>query len=106
MTGPHCPNRSIPEWGPARTQLRPTERLSTLDAKFLLGDGDDRPCNPVPCFWTDQFVTKIHVHGTLCSDAEVSLVEGSVTGVLGWNMPKQARLRRPVLTGALVGGKP
>ncbi|MFD5244429.1 NAD(P)/FAD-dependent oxidoreductase [Amycolatopsis sp. NPDC058340] len=80
--------------------------------------GDDRPYLPVPYFWTDQFDTKIHVHGTLFPDAEVSFVEGSVadrrfvaeyrrngvvTGVLGWNMPKQARLRRP---GVLVGGKP
>ncbi|MEV7552060.1 FAD-dependent oxidoreductase [Amycolatopsis sp. NPDC089917] len=83
--------------------------------------GDDRPYTPVPYFWTDQFDTKIHVHGILFADAEVSIVEGSlaerrfvaqyrrngvVTGVLGWNMPKQARLRRPDLTGALVGGKP
>ncbi|UMP04534.1 NAD(P)/FAD-dependent oxidoreductase [Amycolatopsis sp. EV170708-02-1] len=80
--------------------------------------GEDRPYLPVPYFWTDQFDTKIHVHGTLFPDAEVSFVEGSladrrfvaeyrrngvVTGVLGWNMPKQARLRRP---GVLVGGKP
>ncbi|WP_143202339.1 NAD(P)/FAD-dependent oxidoreductase [Amycolatopsis sp. CB00013] len=83
--------------------------------------GEDRPYLPIPYFWTDQFDTKIHVHGTLFADAEVSLVEGSpaerrfvaeyrrngvVTGVLGWNMPKQARLRRPDLTGVLVGGKP
>ncbi|MFJ4100510.1 NAD(P)/FAD-dependent oxidoreductase [Amycolatopsis japonica] len=83
--------------------------------------GEDSPYLPVPYFWTDQFDTKIHVHGTLFADAEVSLVEGSlaerrfvaeyrrngvVTGVLGWNMPKQARLRRPDLTGVLVGGKP
>jgi NADPH-dependent 2,4-dienoyl-CoA reductase/sulfur reductase-like enzyme len=83
--------------------------------------GDDRPYTPVPYFWTDQFDAKIHVHGTLFADAEVSIVEGdlagrrfvaqyrrngAVTGVLGWNMPKQARLRRPELTGALVGGTP
>ncbi|MER6669371.1 FAD-dependent oxidoreductase [Amycolatopsis japonica] len=83
--------------------------------------GEDRPYLPIPYFWTDQFDTKIHVHGTLFADAEVSIVEGSpaerrfvaeyrrngvVTGVLGWNMPKQARLRRPDLTGVLVGGKP
>ncbi|MGW4129678.1 NAD(P)/FAD-dependent oxidoreductase [Amycolatopsis japonica] len=82
--------------------------------------GEDRPYLPIPYFWTDQFDTKIHVHGTLFADAEVSIVEGSpaerrfvaeyrrngvVTGVLGWNMPKQARLRRPDLTGVLVGGK-
>ncbi|WP_181772437.1 NAD(P)/FAD-dependent oxidoreductase [Amycolatopsis pittospori] len=78
--------------------------------------GDDRPYTPVPYFWTDQFDTKIHVHGTLSADAEVSIVEGdpagrrfvaqyrrhgAVTGVLGWNMPKQARLRRPELGGGM-----
>jgi hypothetical protein len=30
---------------------------------------------------------------------------GAVIGVLGWNMPKQARLRRQEVFGVLVGGK-
>ena len=83
--------------------------------------GADLPYTPVPYFWTDQFDVKIHVHGTLSADAEVSVVDGDpadgrfvatyrhggvVTGVLGWNMPKQARLRRqeighPVLVGGM-----
>jgi NADPH-dependent 2,4-dienoyl-CoA reductase/sulfur reductase-like enzyme len=84
--------------------------------------GDDRPYTPVPYFWTDQFDAKLHVHGTLFPDAEVSIVDGDVaerrfvavyrrdgkvTGVLGWNMPKQARLRRQELVAAsmLVGGR-
>ncbi|SEH02069.1 Reductase C-terminal [Nonomuraea solani] len=82
--------------------------------------GDDRPYTPIPYFWTDQFDAKIHVHGTLSPDAEVSIVEGNlaerrfvatyhrdgqVTGVLGWNMPKQARQHRQQLTAAsLVAG--
>ncbi|MEV7040607.1 hypothetical protein [Amycolatopsis sp. NPDC051061] len=60
------------------------------------------------------------MHGTLSADAEVSIVEGGVragrfvaqyrrggevTGVLGWNMPKQARLRRPEVAGAVLAGK-
>ncbi len=80
--------------------------------------GEDRPYTPVPYFWTDQFDAKIHVHGVLSPD--VSIVEGSVverrfvavyrtgdevTGVLGWNMPKQARLRRREIGTVLVGGK-
>ncbi|WP_233598737.1 NAD(P)/FAD-dependent oxidoreductase [Amycolatopsis sp. WAC 01375] len=95
-----------------------TEQAGHVAAVLL---GEDRPYTPVPYFWTDQFDTKIHVHGTLFADAEMSIVEGSVagsrfvaqyrrngvvTGVLGWNMPKQARSRRPELTGVLVGGKP
>ncbi|WP_112263847.1 NAD(P)/FAD-dependent oxidoreductase [Lentzea terrae] len=69
--------------------------------------GADEPYVPVPYFWTDQFDAKIHVHGFV--GPEVSVVEGSLaerrfvvryhrdgelTGVLGWNMPKQARLHR------------
>lgn len=30
--------------------------------------------------------------------------EGRVTGVLGWNMPKQTRLRRQDVADALAGG--
>ncbi len=85
--------------------------------------GEDRPYTPVPYFWTNQFDARIHVHGTLSADAEVSIVEGDVgegrfvaqyrqggdvVGVLGWNMPKQARQRRQEIAEvpALAGGKP
>ncbi|MFF0817230.1 NAD(P)/FAD-dependent oxidoreductase [Rhodococcus sp. NPDC003318] len=71
--------------------------------------GDDEPYVPVPYFWTDQFDVKIQVHGIIPTDAEVEIVDGdvsarrfvaryrkdgNVTGVLGWNMPKQSRQRR------------
>jgi NADPH-dependent 2,4-dienoyl-CoA reductase/sulfur reductase-like enzyme len=71
--------------------------------------GERRPYTPVPYFWTDQFDARIQVHGTPTADADVTVVEGdtarrrfvalysrngTVTGVLGWNMPKQARLYR------------
>jgi NADPH-dependent 2,4-dienoyl-CoA reductase/sulfur reductase-like enzyme len=87
-----------------------TEQAIAVAGNIL---GDDRPYTPVPYFWTDQFDAKIHVHGMLSPDAEVSVVEGAVaerrfvatyrrdgrvTGVLGWNMPKQARLHRQALT--------
>jgi NADPH-dependent 2,4-dienoyl-CoA reductase/sulfur reductase-like enzyme len=73
--------------------------------------GADQPYTPVPYFWTDQFDAKIHVHGFV--GPEVSIVEGSLaerrfvaryhrdgelTGVLGWNMPKQARQHRQEIT--------
>lgn len=73
--------------------------------------GADQPYTPVPYFWTDQFDAKIHVHGFI--GPEVSVVEGSLaerrfvvryhrdgelTGVLGWNMPKQARQHRQDIT--------
>lgn len=95
-----------------------TEQGVAVAANIL---GAAVPYTPVPYFWTDQFDARIHVHGTLRADAEVSVVEGdpaarrfvaeyrhggAVIGVLGWNMPKQARLRRQVVGGTVgVGGK-
>jgi NADPH-dependent 2,4-dienoyl-CoA reductase/sulfur reductase-like enzyme len=78
--------------------------------------GADEPYMPVPYFWTDQFDAKLQVHGFLPADAEVDVVEGGVaarrfvaryrsggrvTGVLGWNMPKQTRLRSQEVVDAL-----
>jgi len=83
-----------------------TEQASAVAANIL---GADQPYAPIPYMWTDQFDAKIQVHGLLSADAEVTVVDGdpadrrfvarysrdgSVVGVLGWNMPKQARLRR------------
>lgn len=80
--------------------------------------GSDAPYVPVPYFWTDQFDVKIQVHGFLPPDADVSIVEGSpasgrfiahhlvdgrVTGVLGWSMPKQTRQHRQAVVDALPG---
>ncbi|MEU3186010.1 FAD-dependent oxidoreductase [Streptomyces sp. NPDC006923] len=77
--------------------------------------GDVRPYRPVPSFWTDQFDARIQVYGAPSADAELSVVEGdmadrrfvavyraggAVTGVLGWNMPRQARLHRQRLVDA------
>jgi hypothetical protein len=76
----------------------------------LLGDG--RPFMPVPYFWTDQYDVKIQAYGVFPDGAEVNVVHsdpgerrfvaayghrGTVTGVLGWNAPRQLRqLRRLV----------
>jgi hypothetical protein len=73
--------------------------------------GRDQAYSPVPYFWTDQFDAKIHVHGFVAPGASVverSLTErrfevrynrgAEVVGVLGWNMPKQARLHRQEIT--------
>jgi NADPH-dependent 2,4-dienoyl-CoA reductase/sulfur reductase-like enzyme len=83
-----------------------TEQAGAVAAVIL---GADQPYVPVPYFWTDQFDVKIQVHGLIPAGAEVDVVEGDlaarrfvaryrsdgvVTGVLGWNMPKQSRLRR------------
>ena len=102
--------------------LRLENRTNATEQAVLVADnvlGAGRPYTPVPYFWTDQFDAKLHMHGRVAP--EVSIVDGDpadrrfvatyrrdgvVTGVLGWNMPKQARSRRQELLGtALVGGK-
>jgi len=95
-----------------------TEQAAAVAGVIL---GDDRPYLPVPYFWTDQFDAKLQVHGLLPADADVDIVdgdvsarrfvaryrsEGVVTGVLGWNMPKQARLRRQEIVDALPAPAP
>lgn len=89
-----------------------TEQAQVVAGAIL---GEDRPYLPVPYFWTDQYDAKIQVHGMLPIGAEVDVVDGDVssrrfvaryrsdgvvTGVLGWNMPKQARLRRQEVVDA------
>ncbi|MGI5460234.1 NAD(P)/FAD-dependent oxidoreductase [Streptomyces sp. CA-249302] len=90
-----------------------TEQAMAVAGEIL---GEGRPYAPVPYFWTDQYDAKLQVHGFLPTDAEVDVVEGDltarrfvaryrsegrVTGVLGWNMPKQARLRRQEIVDGL-----
>jgi hypothetical protein len=90
-----------------------TEQAGVVAANIL---GADQAYTPVPYFWTDQFDAKLQVHGVLPADADVTVVDGdpanrrfvaryerngTVTGVLGWNMPKQARLRRQDVVDAL-----
>ncbi|MFW0787003.1 FAD-dependent oxidoreductase [Gordonia sp. CPCC 206044] len=88
-----------------------TEQGIAVAAAIL---GVAKPYAPIPYFWSDQFATRIQVDGTIPSDAEMSLVEGDlasgrfvasyhregvVTGVVGWNMPKQSRRHRRRIGG-------
>ncbi len=93
-------------------RLRLENRTNAVDQAQAVASailGADRPFTPVPYFWTDQYEARIQAHGVPSPEAEVSLAEGDVadrrfvavytqdgrtTGVLGWNMPKQARLLR------------
>jgi NADPH-dependent 2,4-dienoyl-CoA reductase/sulfur reductase-like enzyme len=90
-----------------------TEQAMAVAADLL---GAEQPYHPVPYFWTDQFDAKLQIHGLLPADAEVTIVDGEhasrrfvarfsqdgrVTGVLGWNMPKQTRRRRQDVVDAL-----
>ncbi|TCC34863.1 NAD(P)/FAD-dependent oxidoreductase [Kribbella sindirgiensis] len=89
-----------------------TEQAACVAANII---GDEQPYRPVPYFWTDQFATKIQVHGLPSAAADVTVAEGNlderrfvvhyrrdgrVVGVLGWNMPKQTRLHREHLVPA------
>ncbi|MGW5657369.1 NAD(P)/FAD-dependent oxidoreductase [Streptomyces humi] len=99
--------------------IRLENRTNATEQAAAVADavlGDDRPYTPVPYFWTDQYDARLQVHGFLPADAEVDVVEGDptarrfvaryrsegrVTGVLGWNMPKQTRLRRQEIADAV-----
>lgn len=89
-----------------------TEQAAVVAANIL---GAEELYQPIPYFWTDQFEVKIQVHGTVTPDARATVVEGDPaqgrflvryerdgipTAVLGWNMPKQARMQRRILVDA------
>ncbi|XXT21191.1 FAD-dependent oxidoreductase [Sorangium sp. So ce429] len=94
------------------TGLRLENRTNAVEQGMAVAAnllGKDRPYTPVPYYWTDQFDARIQVYGLLPAGAEVAIVEGDparrqfvalygsrgkVTGVVGWNMVKPARLRR------------
>ncbi|WP_405792260.1 NAD(P)/FAD-dependent oxidoreductase [Streptomyces sp. NBC_01506] len=105
-----------------------SEQAIAVAANIL---GADRAYTPVPYFWTDQFDVKIQMHGVVPAGpgpgpgagtgtaAGMTVVDGApaagrfvaryrhagaVTGVLGWNMPKQTRRRRQDVADALAGG--
>ncbi|MBV8932265.1 MAG: FAD-dependent oxidoreductase [Kutzneria sp.] len=88
-------------------------------ARNLLGANVD--FTPIPYFWTDQFDAKIQSYGVIREGAEFSVVtgdpeqrrftgvyavDGVVTGVLGWNCPKETRgLRQLIVDRASVPGR-
>lgn len=97
--------------------LRLENRTNASEQAGAVADailGGTEPYTPVPYMWTDQHGVKIQVHGTLHPDAEVTIADGDtepddhgkrrfvarfrhagrVTGVLGWNMPRQTIQRR------------
>lgn len=94
------------------------EQAGVVAANLL---GEDLVYTPVPYFWTDQFDAKIQVHGMLPAGADMTIVDGDpqtrrfvaryslggrVTGIVGWNMPKQTRLRRQEVVDALTSPRP
>ncbi|MEG8180830.1 NAD(P)/FAD-dependent oxidoreductase [Nocardia terpenica] len=76
-------------------------------ARTLLGKGE--PYAPVPYFWTDQYDVRIQAYGTFPAGAAHTVAagevgagrfaalfahDGRITGVLGWNLPRDTRLLR------------
>jgi 3-phenylpropionate/trans-cinnamate dioxygenase ferredoxin reductase subunit len=74
--------------------------------------GDDLPFASVPYFWTDQYDVKIQAYGIFPPGAELQIISGdlddrrfvaaygqhgTVTGVLGWNSPREARTLRQLV---------
>ncbi|MGW0782753.1 NAD(P)/FAD-dependent oxidoreductase [Streptomyces sp. NPDC002913] len=104
--------------------MRLENRTNATEQAMAVADtilGADRPYVPVPYFWTDQFDARIQAYGRFSPDAQVGVVDGDpasgrfvarceqggrVTGVIGWNMPRQARLRRPEIGGPVPAPAP
>jgi 3-phenylpropionate/trans-cinnamate dioxygenase ferredoxin reductase subunit len=81
-------------------------------ARRILGQ-EREPFDPIPYFWTDQYDAKIQVYGVVPPDARLVVTRGDpaqrrftaqyssggrVTAVLGWNMPRELRAERALLT--------
>ncbi|CAM5329122.1 NAD(P)/FAD-dependent oxidoreductase [Streptomyces fumanus] len=103
--------------GPGTRGVRLENRTNATEqglyvAAELLGAARG-PYRPVPYVWTDQFGTRIQVHGTVPAGAAVRIAEGSLrerkfvahavtggrlVGVVGWNSPGRLRTARALLT--------
>jgi NADPH-dependent 2,4-dienoyl-CoA reductase/sulfur reductase-like enzyme len=112
----------VARWPSARfgLSLRLEHRFNATEqavavARNLLSDeaGEARPFDPVPYFWTDQYDAKIQVYGVVPPDARLVVTRGDpaqrrftaryysggrVTAVVGWNMPRELRTERALLT--------
>jgi NADPH-dependent 2,4-dienoyl-CoA reductase/sulfur reductase-like enzyme len=112
----------VARWPSARfgLSLRLEHRFNATEqavavARNLLSDeaGEARPFDPVPYFWTDQYDAKIQVYGVVPPDARLVVTRGDpaqrrftaryysggrVAAVLGWNMPRELRTDRGLLT--------
>ncbi|MEV6287584.1 FAD-dependent oxidoreductase [Kribbella sp. NPDC051770] len=98
------------------TSLRLEHRFNATEqavwaARRILGQEVD--FDPIPYFWTDQYDARIQVYGVVAPDARMVVVAGDpaarkflahyvsggrVSAVLGWNMPRELRSERALLT--------
>ena len=114
----------VASWDSPRYQrrMRIEHRMNATEmgmcaARNLLaeaGGGDGEAFDPLPYFWSDQYKTKIQVHGHLTPDATMSVEEGSVeagkfvavfrhdgepAAVLGWSSASKMPGYRKLLLG-------
>ncbi|MGE7438054.1 NAD(P)/FAD-dependent oxidoreductase [Kitasatospora sp. NPDC001175] len=90
-----------------------TQQAIAAARNLLAGPDGATPYAPIPFGWTDQYDTKIQIHGWAPPDARVEVVdgdpragrfvarylrEGRVVGVLGWNSPRALLRYRGQLT--------
>jgi 3-phenylpropionate/trans-cinnamate dioxygenase ferredoxin reductase component len=97
------------------TRMRLEHRMNATEQAIAVAGnllGDDKPFAPVPYFWTDQYDAKIQAYGTFPAGAEVQVTsgrleerhftvaygyDGTVTGVLAWNSPREIRAMRKLV---------
>jgi NADPH-dependent 2,4-dienoyl-CoA reductase/sulfur reductase-like enzyme len=99
-------HQDLGSWVRLENRTNATEQAAVVADNILGGDTIYRP---VPYFWTDQYTHRIQLYGSAAAGAAFTVVDGSltqrrfvgcwqhngqITAVLGWNMPKQARIRR------------
>jgi NADPH-dependent 2,4-dienoyl-CoA reductase/sulfur reductase-like enzyme len=97
------------------TRMRLEHRMNATEqgmavARNLLGA--DQEFAPVPYFWTDQYDAKVQAYGLVGEDLAYAVVDGDpgqrkfaavfgrdgvVTGVLGWNLPRETRKLRQLV---------
>lgn len=99
-------HRSLDRWLRLENRTNATEQGLLVAGNIM---GSQAAYTPTPYFWTDQYDARIQVYGTPTAGADFTVVDGDVsarrfvgewrtgghiTGILGWNMPKQTRIRR------------
>ncbi|GAA1713289.1 FAD-dependent oxidoreductase [Kribbella yunnanensis] len=99
---------SHPQFGRMRVEHRmnATEQ-GMAAAQTLLGLG--KPYAPIPYFWTDHYETRIQAYGTFSNTSQPVIAAGDpgigrfavtyadrgvITGVVGWDLPRDTRLLR------------
>ncbi|MFD9667979.1 NAD(P)/FAD-dependent oxidoreductase [Rhodococcus sp. NPDC059968] len=90
-------------------RLNATEQAINAAANLL---GAEETFKPIPYFWTDQYDARIQAYGFFDADCQVTVTQGDfaegrflahftrsgvVTGVLGWNMPRETRAERDLV---------